>query len=429
MTVLRLEIPEKMMPFAQVKRRHKIARGGRGSGKSWSIARLLALKGYLRPTRWLCCRESQASIKESSLRLLADQINAMGLGSHYEIQSNAIYGRNGTEFAFIGLREHTADNVKSYEAFDGAWIAEAQSISSLSAEKLVPTIRKPGSELWWDYNPDEEDAYVHQMAEHPDEDTLVCTLNYSDNKWFPVELEKERLKLLRLNADLYQHVWEGKCRTAAGILFKREWFQWYDVPPSAMNIYLASDYAGGRDLSNPHSEPDFTEHGVFGSSATGGLYILDWWYGQEDPATWIDAWIELCAKHEPLAAFEEKGPILRAVDGAINRRMQETGTYVRRIALPSGSGKIERALGFAARASAGSVYLPRNQPWAMRLLNQLCSFTGKDGRKDDGVDVCSLIGRGLNDIDEATIDDLVSEQRRDADYDTDNGDEDSWKTT
>ncbi len=56
----------------------------------------------------------------------------------------------------------------------------------------------------------------------------------------------------------------------------------------------------------------------------------------------------------------------------------------------------ERALGFAASASSGHVYLPRNQPWAERLVNQLCAFTGEDGKVDDGVDVCSLFSRGLD---------------------------------
>ncbi len=427
MSGLQLDVPAVMLPFWTEKRRHKIARGGRGSAKSWSIARMLATRGIIQPTRWLCCRETQKSIKESSLRLLADQIHALNLGYYYDVQQQAIKGQAGTsaaesEFAFAGLKEHTADSIKSYEGFDGAWIEEAHSVSERSATVLIPTIRKPGSELWWSYNPEQEEDFVHQLAGMDDPDTLVITINWRDNPWFPEELEKERLKLQRINTDLYQHVWEGQCRSAAGLMFKRDWFQFYDVLPSRLNLYIASDYAVTPDGG------DFTEHGVWGLAANGDLYAVDWWHGQTDPAEWIDAWIGLVAQHRPLAAFEEKGVILRAVESSITKRMRETQTFAHRIALASAGSKAERALGFAARASAGTVHLPR-LPWAVRLLNQLCAFNGEDGRQDDGVDVCSLIGRGLDSMANASPAAPAKANRRSRDYDIDtNDDSDSWKT-
>ena len=132
----------------------------------------------------------------------------------------------------------------------------------------------------------------------------------------------------------------------------------------------------------------------------GNLYVLDWWSGQTDPATWIDAWLALVKQYRPDRAFEEKGVILRAVDGAINKRMRETGVYVIREGLPSASNKGARAMGFQARASAGAVYLPNRAPngapWPTRLLNQLCAFHGQGGQVDDMVDVCSLAARGLD---------------------------------
>ncbi|MFC4728807.1 PBSX family phage terminase large subunit [Coralloluteibacterium thermophilus] len=420
MSTLRLEIPAKMLPFQTHRARHKIARGGRGSAKSWSIARLLAVRGYVEPTRWLCCRETQKSIKESSHRLLADQIKALGLGRFYDVQDKLIKAPNGTEFSFVGLKEHTADSIKSYEGYDGAWIEEAHSVSERSAQVLIPTIRKAGSELWWSYNPEQEDDFVHQLAGQDDPDTLVVDINWRDNPWFPGELDKERRKLQAINDDLYQHVWEGKCRSLAGLLFKRDWFRFYDVLPSRLNLYIASDYGvteGGGD---------HTEHGVWGLSPNGDLYAVDWWYGQTDPSDWIDAWIALGAQYRPLAAFEEKGVILRALDSAITKRMRETGTFIRRVPLASAGSKAERALGFAARASAGAVYLPAGKPWAMRLLNQLCAFNGEDGRQDDAVDVCSLIGRGLDSMANAAPGAAQPRSRR-KDYDLDDEDELNWK--
>lgn len=420
---LRLEIPAKMAPFANVRKRHKVARGGRGSGKSWSIGSILSVKGYAEPKRILCVREVQKSIKESSHRLLADTIGRLGLNGWYDVQQNVIKAPNGTEFAFAGLQDHTADSLKSYEGFDICWVEEAHTVTERSAQVLIPTIRKPGSEIWWSYNPDQEADFVHQLAALDDPDTLVVDINWRDNPWFPEELEKERLKLKRINEDLYRHVWEGECRSLAGLLFKRQWFQFYDVLPSRLNYYIASDY-GVSDGENDH-----TEHGVWGVSSTGDLYAVAWWHKQADPAEWIDAWIELVAKYRPMAAFEEKGVILRALDSAITRRMRETGTFARRVALASASSKAERALGFAARASAGTIYLPRGAEWSIRLLNQLCAFNGEDGRQDDAVDVCSLIGRGLDDIHNAAPESLETARSRLDDYDVEDDEDESWKTT
>lgn len=377
-----------LRPFHEVRKRHKVARGGRGGGKSWCIARLLLLMGCERKVRILCAREVQKSIKDSVHKLLADQIEAMGLSAFYDVQNTTIKGRNGTEFVFTGLRDHTTDSIKSFEGCDICWIEEAARVSQHSAMILIPTIRKAGSELWWSYNPEDEDDYVHaDICKRLD--ALVIEVNWRDNPWFPAELEQERLALKAINDDLYRHVWEGECRSLTGLLFKRDWFKFYDVLPERLSMYMASDYAVSDDGG------DWTEHGVAGLDTIGDMYFVDWWSGQTAPETWIEAASRLAEKHKPNAWFEEKGVILRAVDGAITKRLQERQIYVLREPLASAGNKAERALGFAARASAGAVWLPRTE-WATRLVNQLCGFTGQPGRTDDMVDVCSLLARGLD---------------------------------
>ena len=127
----------------------------------------------------------------------------------------------------------------------------------------------------------------------------------------------------------------------------------------------------------------------------GDLWLVDWWSGQEDPDTWIKAWLALVKRHRPQLAFEEKGVIRRTVDGAINKAMREAGVFIGREGLASAGNKASRALGFAARAAAGTVWIPECE-WGERLVNQLCAFNGQDGKTDDMVDVCSLLARGLD---------------------------------
>jgi phage terminase large subunit len=100
---LTVELPQALLPLLEP-RRYKVLHGGRGSGKSWSVARALILKAAAKPIRVLCARETQKSIQESVHRLLKDQIDTMGLGHLFEVQEARILGKNGSDFAFAGWR-------------------------------------------------------------------------------------------------------------------------------------------------------------------------------------------------------------------------------------------------------------------------------------------------------------------------------------
>jgi len=219
----RVEIPQKLLPLFQPKR-YKILHGGRGSGKSWSIARALVALGASKPIRVLCARETQKSIQESVHRLLKDQISLLGLDSLYEVQENRIIGSNGTEFTFAGIRQQGVANMKSYEGTDICWAEEAQVVTRKSWDVLIPTIRKPGSEIWISFNPElDTDETFTRFVAHPPSDSWVCEVNWSDNPWFPEELDKERRDWLERDPQGYLTVWEGRCRPAVdGAIYANE---------------------------------------------------------------------------------------------------------------------------------------------------------------------------------------------------------------
>lgn len=207
--------PEKLRFLFQPSR-YKVVRGGRGSGKSWGFARALLLLGTQRPLRVLCTREVQKSIAQSVHQLLRDQVEALGLGAHYEVLQNEIRGPNGTLFVFSGLSDQTAASLKSFEGIDVCWCEEAQDISKRSWEILVPTIRKNDSEIWVSFNPQlESDETFRRFVSEPPPGCVSIEMNYCDNRKFPAVLEAERLhaKATMPEAD-YLHIWEGKCRPA-----------------------------------------------------------------------------------------------------------------------------------------------------------------------------------------------------------------------
>lgn len=217
------EFPDKLQ-FLFEPARYKVAHGGRGSGKSWGFARALLLQGASEPLRILCTREVQKSIKDSVHKLLGDQIAALGLEWFYQVLENEIRGQNGTEFTFSGLAAHTVESIKSYEGVDRVWVEEGQVVRKRSWDVLIPTIRKPGSEIWVTYNPELETDETHQrFSVSPPPNSVVVELNYSDNPWFPAELEAERQHSKLVNPKDYDWIWEGKCKPAvAGAIYYDE---------------------------------------------------------------------------------------------------------------------------------------------------------------------------------------------------------------
>jgi phage terminase large subunit len=203
--------------------RYKVLYGGRGGAKSWGIARALLIKGAKTQMRILCAREYMTSMRDSVHKLLSDQIQALGLMGFYEITQASIRGANGTEFAFAGLKNNVA-NIKSYEGVDVCWVEEAQTVSRLSWNVLIPTIRKEKSEIWVSFNPElETDETYQRFIAHPPADCISIKINWSDNPWFPETLRLEKDALKDRDFEAYNQVWEGLCRQSVdGAIFGKE---------------------------------------------------------------------------------------------------------------------------------------------------------------------------------------------------------------
>lgn len=220
--IAKAEFPLKLQPLFKPSR-YKVLYGGRGGAKSWGIARALLILAARKPLRILCAREFQTSIKDSVHKLLVDQIVALDLMQFFEITQTSIRGQNGSEFAFVGLKNNVA-NVKSYEGIDICWVEEAQTVSRNSWKTLTPTIRKEGSEIWVSFNPElETDETYQRFVVNPPPDTISIKINYWDNPWFPETLRNEMEALKARDHEAYMQVWQGVCRqTIDGAIFAKE---------------------------------------------------------------------------------------------------------------------------------------------------------------------------------------------------------------
>jgi phage terminase large subunit len=198
--------------------------GGRDGAKSWSMARALLARGYLKPERILCAREVQKSIAESVHQLLKDQVKELGLEGFYNVQQNYIHGANGTQISFHGLSGQTASSIKSFEGTTICWVEEAQTISKRSWDLLEPTIRTPQSEIWASFNPDmdTDETYKRFVLSKPP-DAIVTKIDWTDNPWRSTALDASRERMRLEAPEDYDHIYGGHCRPAVeGAIYYNE---------------------------------------------------------------------------------------------------------------------------------------------------------------------------------------------------------------
>jgi phage terminase large subunit len=196
--------------------RYKAFFGGRGSAKSHSFAAALVLMAAQKPMRIVCAREIQNSLRESVKQLIEDKIKAFGLEHMAELLDKET--RLGpSKFIYIGMWRNP-EAAKSLEGADVFWGEEASAFSERSLRIIRPTMRKPGSELWFSWNPEFEHDPVDKLfrgEQGAPENSLVQEVSWRDNPWFsgsPLAAEKEYD--YRTDPAKAEHVWGGGYVTA-----------------------------------------------------------------------------------------------------------------------------------------------------------------------------------------------------------------------
>lgn len=240
-------------PFREILNpaRYKVFYGGRGSGKSWTIGKTLVSRAAFEKKKILCAREIQKSIKDSVHALLVEQIEQLDLSKLYEITKNSIRGiYSGSEIIFNGLR-HNVQEIKSTEGIDICWVEEAQGVSEESWKVLIPTIRKPDSEIWVSFNPAQEsDPTFQRFIVNPPPGSIVRKVNWYDNPWFPEVLRAELEYDRRIDPDKYLHIWEGNpVQHSEAQVFYGKWCIEEFEADNTFSHYYGADWGVSNDPS------------------------------------------------------------------------------------------------------------------------------------------------------------------------------------
>jgi phage terminase large subunit-like protein len=288
--ILEIQTPRAFAPFLNPKR-YKAAYGGRGSGKSHFFAEEIVDVAVRRKgLRAVCVREVQKSLKESAKRLIEDKITRHGVWPLFggKPRNDHIITPGGGVILFQGMQDHTAESIKSLEGFDVAWVEEAQTLSELSLEFLRPTIRKPGSELWFSWNPrsalDAVDQFFRGLR--PPDNAVIQKVNFDANPFFPAELETERRHDKQAKRDRYAHIWLGEYEPMAiGAIWDRQTIHANRrrEQPELKRIVVAVDPAVSAEIGSD-------EHGIvaagIGEDQRG--YVLDDTSMKGSPRQWAE---------------------------------------------------------------------------------------------------------------------------------------------
>lgn len=221
MTAVQISLPDKLIPVFEGEADVRGAEGGRGSGKTRSFAKMIAVRGYIYGQagvtgQLVCGRQFMNSLEDSSLEECKRAIEEEPfLAAYYEIGDKYIKSRDGRIwFTFVGLDRNVA-SIKSKGRILILWVDEAEPVTDEAWTVVIPTLREEGegwnAELWVTWNPKRKNAAVEKRFKNSHDPRIkIVQLNWRDNPKFPAKLERERQRDLAERPDQYPHIWEGE---------------------------------------------------------------------------------------------------------------------------------------------------------------------------------------------------------------------------
>lgn len=278
MSKVQIKLPPKLIPVFSGNRRVRGSYGGRGSGKTFTFAKMTAIRAYMAAESGnkgviLCAREWMNSLKDSSMSEVKGAIESeQWLKDYFDIGQEYIRTKNGlVEYVFTGLNRNL-DSLKSKANILIAWVDEAEGVSEAAWDKLEPTVRKDGSEIWVTWNPELDGSATDKRFRKGDleGDSMIVEMNYQDNPWFPSVLNDLRKRHQKtLDPNTYAWIWEGAYR----------------------------QNSDAQIFANKYKIEDFTADG---DGWDGPYFGLDFGFSQ-DPTAAVKCWIkngDLYIEHE-----------------------------------------------------------------------------------------------------------------------------------
>lgn len=242
-------IPSEFAPLFDTDWREAAIYGGRGGLKSHTVGRILLIRAMSKRGRCGCFREYQNSISDSSHALLKNLIEEYKLPNFKVTKDSIVNTKTGYDFIFRGLHNNV-QSVKSIEGMTEAWVEEAQTITEASLDVLTPTVRLPGSQIFYTYNRLRDKDPIHvRLVIDGRPNGIVINVNYDVAEkygWLSDVLRNEMESDRDNRPEIYKHKWLGEPSNKKGRIYP-DWKKIDRIPEEAKFIGYGLDFGYTND--------------------------------------------------------------------------------------------------------------------------------------------------------------------------------------
>ena len=384
MTQPKLWIHPKYSPLIESDSRYFLISGGRGSGKSFSIAALLISFLCERGQRILYTRYTMSAAEISIIPEFVEKIEILGLASIFEIRQREIVNtQTGSSILFSGIKESSGNQTAKLKSLTGitTWVLEEaeelddeetfdkidMSVRSRSAQNRIILIMNPAWKTHWIYRrfyephkiPDEFNGivagvcYIHTTYEDNLRNLPADILSIIENR-----RRSAPHKYLTIDRGHWSENIDGALWDYSVIARNRV----HETPPLT-RIVIAIDPAVSANK-------DSDETGIIaaGLSDAGDIYILGDYSLIGSPLAWANAAIGAYRKHSAdriVAETNQGGDLVEANLRTVDKNIPFTAVRATR-------GKQLRAEPIAALYESGRVHHVGTFP---TLEQQLCTWS------------------------------------------------------
>lgn len=208
-------------------------------------------------------------------------------------------------------------------------------------------------------------------------------------------------KIRRKNPQSFSAVFMGQPIPPDGDFYKMNMINGYQPGqlPSHLRNYGASDHAVSTTR-----RADKTVIGCAGVDAHGHLWIYaDLFWDKVETPTQVDEIAKKIKKHRPFRWWAEGDHIKKAIGPFLKKMLKKHRLFsTTLVELPKAGDKLIKSESILAMAQMGMLHLPAFAPWYKDAVSQMLRFDGSEGRPDDFCDFLANLGRGLDEMMDAS---------------------------
>jgi phage terminase large subunit-like protein len=372
--------------YEEPENRYFLITGGRGSGKSWTLALFLLNLTYQKGHVILFTRYTLVSAFISIIPEFLDKIEIMGKANDFEVtQSEIINKLTGSKILFRGIKTSSGVNTANLKSIAGlsTWVIdEAEELTDPDVfDKVDLSIRAKDNpnRVILVMNPSYRSHWIYsEFVKKKRNDTTYIHTTYIDNKEnlsdsFIQAAEKTK----RENRARYEHLFLGTwLDDADGMLWNRAIIgkARIDEAPNLTRIIVAIDPAVTANMQS-----DETGIIVVGKDNEGFGYVLEDLSGKYSPNHWAKIANDAAMRWNADCIVAEKNQGGDMVDAVLKSQ----GTNFRIKLVTATKGKYVRAEPVYSLYEQGQIYHVGSFPI---LESQMVTFNPDKGKSPDRVD-------------------------------------------